>query len=248
MDFRLEICTDNIESAVNAETAGADRIELCANLSGGGTTPSYGMILSARDNLSIDLNVMIRPREGDFLYSGSEFDIMLRDIEICGECGVNGVVLGILRDDGEIDTERTAMLTELAYPMSVTFHRAFDMCADPFRGLQDIISAGAARLLTSGQKNKAPEGAELIAGLVKKAGSRIIIMPGSGLNETNISDVARITGASEFHLSAGIICDSEMRFRRDGITMGGSPGITEFSRIISDPDRIKKIVEILKML
>ncbi|OFY62659.1 MAG: copper homeostasis protein CutC [Bacteroidetes bacterium RBG_13_43_22] len=248
MDFRLEICVDSVESAVNAQTGGADRVELCGGLAEGGTTPSYGMILSVRNNLSIDLNVIIRPRGGDFLYSDTEYDIMRRDIELCGECGVNGIVIGILLSDGEIDTERTAKLVELSNPMTVTFHRAFDMCSDPFRGLQDIISAGATRLLTSGHRNKAAEGAELIDKLVKKAGSRIIVMPGSGLNESNIAEVARITGASEFHLSVRNITESEMIFRREGMTIGGVPDIPEFSRKIADPDRIKNIINILKMI
>ena len=248
MDFRLEICVDSVESAVNAQTGGADRVELCGGLAEGGTTPSYGMILSVRNNLTIDLNVMIRPRGGDFLYSDTEYDIMRRDIELCGECGVNGIVIGILLSDGEIDAERTAKLVELANPMTITFHRAFDMCADPFRGLQDIISAGATRLLTSGHRNKAAEGAELIGKLLKKAGSRIIVMPGSGLNESNIAEVARITGASEFHLSVRNITESEMIFRREGMTIGGVPDIPEFSRKIADPDRIKNIINILKMI
>ncbi len=248
MDFRLEICVDSVESAVNAQTGGADRVELCGGLAEGGTTPSYGMILSVRNNLSIDLNVIIRPRGGDFLYSDTEYDIMRRDIELCGECGVNGIVIGILLSDGEIDTERTAKLVELSNPMTITFHRAFDMCSDPFRGLQDIISAGATRLLTSGHRNKAAEGAELIGKLLKKAGSRIIVMPGSGLNESNIAEVARITGASEFHLSVRNITESEMIFRREGMTIGGVPDIPEFSRKIADPDRIKNIINILKMI
>jgi copper homeostasis protein len=157
-------------------------------------------------------------------------------------------MIGILQPDGEIDAERTAKLVELANPMVVTFHRAFDMCADPFRGLQDIISAGAARLLTSGHRNKASEGAELIGKLVKKAGSRIIIMPGSGLNESNIAEVARITGASEFHLSVRNISESEMIFRRDGIRIGSVPDKPEFLRKVADPERIKNIIKILKMI
>jgi len=248
MVFRLEICVDSIDSAVNAQTAGADRVELCSSLAEGGTTPSYGMILSARDNLTIDLNVLIRPRGGDFLYNDYEYDVMRRDIEVCGECGVNGIVTGILQADGEIDSERTARLVEMAYPLEVTFHRAYDLCADPFRGLQDIISAGAARLLTSGQKNKASEGSELISGLVKKAGNKIIIMPGSGLNESNIEEVAKITGASEFHLSVRSEFTSGMIFRREGIAMGGIHELPEYSRRISDPERIKKIISILKMI
>jgi copper homeostasis protein len=192
--------------------------------------------------------VLIRPRGGDFLYSDADYDIMMRDIEICGECGVNGIVIGILYPDGEIDIDRTAKLIELAYPMDVTFHRAFDMCADPHRGLQDVITAGASRLLTSGQKNNAFEGAELIAGLVKKAGSHLIVMPGSGLNESNIEEVARITGASEFHMSARSITESEMIFKRTGITLEGISDKIEFSKQIADPKRIKNIINILKMI
>jgi len=157
MDFKLEICVDSIESAINAQVAGAHRIELCDNLPEGGTTPSFGMIASVRANLSIGIHVIIRPRGGDFLYSDTEFDIMRRDIEMCGEAGVEGVVIGILRTNGSVDTERTSKLVELAQPMSVTFHRAFDLCSDPFSGLQEIIETGASRVLTSGQKNTVPE-------------------------------------------------------------------------------------------
>jgi copper homeostasis protein len=234
MNFKLEICADSVESAVNAQIGGADRIELCDNLIEGGTTPSYGMISSVRNNLTIDLNVIIRPRGGDFLYNDSEYDIMRQDIEVCGECGVNGIVIGILQHNGEIDVDRTAKLIEIAYPMTATFHRAFDMCSDPFRGLQDIISSGASRLLTSGHKNTAKEGTELISKLIMKAGSRIIIMPGSGLNESNIAELAAITGANEFHLSGRSIIESEMTFRREGIIMGGVTGIPEFSRKTTD--------------
>jgi copper homeostasis protein len=239
---------DSVESAINAQIAGADRVELCDNMLEGGTTPSYGTILSAIENLALGLHIIIRPRGGDFLYTDQEYDIMRRDIELCGEYGADGVVIGILRSDGTIDIERTAKLIELASPMSVTFHRAFDMCTDPIQGLNDIISTGASRVLTSGQKDKVPEGSELIRKLVKQAGSKIIIMPGSGLDETNIAEMARITGASEFHLTGRKVIDSDMTFRRDGIPMGGVPGIPEFSRKVADPQRIKKIIKILKMV
>lgn len=248
MDFRLEICVDSVQSALDAQMAGADRIELCDNLLEGGTTPSCGTIFSARDNLTIGLHVMIRPRGGDFLYSDTEYDIMRRDIEICGEAGIDGVVIGILRSDGGIDIDRAAKLIELSNPMQVTFHRAFDMCSDPIQGLEDVISLHASRLLTSGQKNKVPEGAALISKLVKQAGSRIIIMPGSGLDETNIESMARITGAREFHLTGRKIIDSEMKFRQKEIAMGRFPGISEFSRKTADPQRIKNIINILKMI
>ncbi|MCJ7449530.1 MAG: copper homeostasis protein CutC [Bacteroidales bacterium] len=248
MNFKLEICVDSVESAVNAQIAGADRVELCDNLMEGGTTPSFGTIVSARDNLTIGLHVIIRPRGGDFLYTSAEYDIMKRDIEKCGECGVDGVVIGILKSEGAIDAERTAKLIGLAHPMSITFHRAYDMCSDPIRGLEDIISAGASRLLTSGQKDIVPDGAELISKLVRQSGNRIIIMPGSGLDESNIASMVKVTGASEFHLTGRKIVNSKMIFRREGIAMGGVPDIPEFSRKVADSQRIKKIINILKMI
>jgi len=248
MKFKLEICSGSVESAVNAQFAGADRVELCDNLYEGGTTPSFGTIVLARENLTIGLHVIIRPRGGDFLYSDPEYDIMRRDIEMCGENGIDGVVIGLLKADGTIDTERTAKLVELAYPMSVTFHRAFDVCIDPFRSLEDIISTGASRILTSGQKNIAPEGSAIIHELVKKAGNRIIIMPGSGLDESNIAEMAKATGAEEFHLAASRFVESEMIFRKLDIPMGGMAAISEFSRKVADPGRIINIINILKMI
>lgn len=248
MKFKLEICVDSIESAINAESAGADRIELCDNLFEGGTTPSYGIIASATEILNIGVHVIIRPRGGDFLYTHREFDIMLKDIEISKELSADGIVTGLLFRDGTIDVERTKYLVEAAAPMTVTFHRAFDMCSDPFKGLEDIIHTGASRILTSGQKNTVPEGADLIRRLIEQAGERIIIMPGSGLDKSNIAEMARITGAKEFHLTGRKVVKSSMEFRREGIPMGGFPGISEFSRKVADPDRIRKIVNILKMV
>jgi copper homeostasis protein len=248
MNFKLEICVDSVQSAIDAQKAGAARVELCANLPEGGTTPGYGTIVLARKKLDIALHVLIRPRAGDFLCSGIEFEIMCMDIEMCRNAGVNGVVLGILRPDGKIDAGRLSELADLAHPMSVTFHRAFDMCADPYEALEDIIKAGADRLLTSGQKNSAEEGAPLISSLVKQAGNRIIIMPGSGINEGNIEAIARITQAQEFHLSAGKLIESEMILRKQGIIMGNSPGYNEYIRKVADPERIKKIINLLEAL
>jgi copper homeostasis protein len=248
MNFKLEICVDNVESAMDAQNAGADRVELCTNLAEGGTTPGFGTIASARNNLSIGLHVLIRPRAGDFLYTDTEYDIMRRDIQICYECGVDGIVLGILRPDGTIDVERTAKLIEYAHPMSATFHRAFDMCSDPLRGLEDVIATGAMRLLTSGQRNKAQDGVETITRLVEQAGNRIIVMPGSGISDLNIALIATVTAAKEFHLTGRKIIDSEMDFRRNDISMGGSPGIPEFSRKVADPDMIRSIISILNLI
>jgi copper homeostasis protein len=248
MEYKLEICVDSVESAINAQAAGADRVEFCDNLIEGGTTPGYGSIVSARSNLNIGLHVIIRPRGGDFLYSDLEFDIMRRDIEICGECGVDGIVTGILLAGGNIDVDRIAKLFEFAYPMSTTFHRAFDMCSDPVQGLEDVIASGASRLLTSGLKNKAQDGIELIRQLVIQADDRIIIMPGGGIDETNVAQIATATKITEVHLTGRKTIESEMIFRRQGINMGGVPGIPEFSRKIADTDRIKSIISKLKMI
>jgi len=248
MIFSLEICVDNLESAIAAQNAGATRVELCNCLADGGTTPGFGTISSARNNLDIGLHVIIRPRGGDFLYSDLEFEIMKRDIDTCGACGVDGIVIGMLKPDGNIDIQRTAKLIEIARPMSVTFHRAFDMCKDPFKGLEDVIKTGADRLLTSGQMNNANEGTELICQLILQAGKRMIIMPGSGINESNIVHIAKNTGAKEFHLTGRKIIESEMIFRRQNISMNGTQGYDEFSRKIADPDKIKNIIRILRDL
>ena len=246
MNYKLEICVDSVESSLNAQLAGAHRVELCDNLLEGGTTPSYGTITSVRSNIDISLHVIIRPRGGDFLYTDTEYDIMRRDIEICGEAGVDGIVTGILTSDGKVDTLRIARLAEIAYPMSVTFHRAFDMCSDPFKSLEDIINSGAKRLLTSGQQNKAIDGSELIRELIRQAEGRIIIMPGGGLDENNISELAKKTGASEFHLTGRKTVKSDMSFIKSDITMSGSAEYDEFSRKIADPVKIRKVIEILK--
>lgn len=248
MNFNLEICVDTVESAINAQIAGADRVELCTNLTEGGTTPGFGTICAARNNLTIGLHVLIRPRGGDFLYSDPEYDIMRREIDACSECGVDGIVLGILEAGGAIDVERTAKLIEFARPMSATFHRAFDMCNDPFKGLEDVIATGSDRLLTSGQNNNAEKGAKLISLLIEKAGKRIIVIPGSGINESNIVRIAKITGAGEFHLSGRKVIESEMIFRRQNISMGGHSDIPEFLRKVADPDMIGRIINKLKLI
>lgn len=248
MQFKLEICADSILSAVTAQEAGAHRIELCDNLSEGGTTPGPGKILSARSNLDIDINVLVRPRASDFLYSDAEYDVMRRDIEFCGESGINGIVIGLLRKDGNIDTDRTARLAEIARPMSVTFHRAFDMCNDQLKGLEEVIATGADRLLTSGGKNKAADGLDMLKKLVAKAGKRIIIMPGSGIDAQNIQEIAIKSGAGEFHLTGRKTIASEMIYRKEGISMGSSSGSDEYIMKVADKELIMNIINILKMI
>ena len=202
--FILEVIGFTIEGCITAQNAGADRIELCDSPADGGTTPSYGFIKAAREKLHIDMFPIIRPRGGDFFYSDDEFEIMKTDVRLCKESGCDGVVTGMLTRDGKVDKKRTSSLVDLAYPLGVTFHRAFDRTADPFQALEDIIDTGCERVLTSGQQPNALDGAGLIKQLIEKADDRIIIMPGSGIRSANIVQVAENTGATEFHSSARI--------------------------------------------
>ena len=195
-------------------------MELCAGIPEGGTTPSYGMIRSARESISIALNVIIRPRGGDFLYSEEELQEMLYDIRTAKELGADGLVFGCLTPEGKVDMEAMKPLMEAAGETPVTFHRAFDHSADPLQALEDIISLGCSRILTSGCRPTALEGADLLTELVKKAGDRIIIMPGCGVKESNIAEIARLSGAQEFHFSARESVESGMIFRNPEVAMG----------------------------
>jgi copper homeostasis protein len=202
MAFKLEVIAFNAESCLTIRDSGAHRVELCSNPYDGGTTPSRGFIRLARERLSIELFPIIRPRGGHFFYSDDEYRIMVNDIVACKELGCDGVVLGLLQPDGSIDTARTSRLVELAYPMDVTFHRAFDRVKDPLQALEDVIGTGCTRILTSGLRPAAPEGRELLRELVRQADERICIMPGSGIRAANIRETALFTGAQEFHTSA----------------------------------------------
>lgn len=236
----IEACVNSAISAIEAMKGGADRVELCENLHDGGTTPSAGTIKFARHNLHIGLYVMIRPRGGDFLYSSDEFGIMKHDIGVARELGADGVVFGILNADGSIDTVRMKTLIELARPMGVTCHRAFDMTNDPFTALEDLILLGVDRILTSGQRPTAPEGADLIRNLIVRAAGRIIIMPGSGVKEHNIIELARNTGATEFHIHLEKQEPSRMVFRQTSVYMG-KPGQSEFEHVLTDWQRIRTV-------
>jgi len=201
MSYILEIATSDFETTEAAVTGGADRIELCANLSEGGTTSSYGTIFQCRETFDVLLYPIVRPRGGDFLYSDNEYEVMLHDVKLCKQLGCDGVVIGLLNSDGTIDLKRTGALVDIAYPMGVTFHRAFDRCTEPFEALEQLIRIGCERILTSGQKPVALEGMELITQLNQKADHRIIIMPGSGVRKENIKMLAEVTGCVEFHSS-----------------------------------------------
>jgi copper homeostasis protein len=198
----LEIAVFNIQSAILAANARADRIELCENPFDGGTTPSYGTLKIAREKINIPVFPIIRPRGGDFLYSNEEYEVMKKDVLLCKELGFEGLVTGMLLQDGSIDIKRTVKLVKLAYPLEVTFHRAFDRAKDPLQSLEDIIKCGCQRILTSGQVPNAFDGKELIKQMVDQSADRIIIMPGSGVRAGNIKELATYTGAAEFHSSA----------------------------------------------
>lgn len=211
--FQLEVIAFTHESCRVIELAGAHRIELCDNPGEGGTTPSYGMIHAARKSTNIPLYVMIRPRGGDFLYSSDEWNIMQQDVEVCKRAGCDGIVTGFLQADGTIDFERTRKIVDAAYPMGVTFHRAFDRVSDPFAALENIIEAGCERILTSGLMPTALAGAAKIQALIQAANGRISIMPGSGVRSSNLQILHQQTGATEFHTSARCLQKGSMRYQ-----------------------------------
>lgn len=240
----IEIVVYNIASALKAQEGGADRVELCDNPGEGGTTPSYGTIELVRQNVSLDVYVMIRPRGGDFCYSSYEFHAMKRDISQCQKLSVDGFVFGILNPDGTIDKKRCKELITKVRPLKVTCHRAFDMTRDPFEALEDCIEVGFDRILTSGQQAQAVKGAKLIGELIKKANGRIAIMPGSGVKEDTVTEIIETSGATEIHFAAAAFGESEMIFRNPQIAGMGSDEGSEFKLRIVDPKRIKKIREL----
>lgn len=245
MEKRIEICANPLESALYAEEAKANRVELCAGMPEGGTTPSYGTIKLTCQQLTIPVHVIIRPRGGDFHYSQDELDIMREDILLSKELGAAGVVIGCLTPEGDIDMKAMQYLMEVCEGLSVTFHRAFDMCRDAKKGLEQIISLGCNRILTSGQEANALKGAELLRSLVEQANGRIIIMPGCGVGAKNIKEISEITGASEFHLSARTDRASEMVYKNPNVSMGGTVVIDEYKIDYSSPEIIRNTIAAL---
>ncbi len=239
--MNCEIVVYNIESAFKAQEGGADRIELCDNPGEGGTTPSPGVVEVVRKNVSLDVFVMLRPRGGDFCYTSYEFHAMKRDLLQFQKLSVDGFVLGILLPDGRIDKTRCKELIDKARPLQVTCHRAFDMTRDPFEALEDCIEVGFKRILTSGQMPKAGEGVELIRQLVERAGDRISIIAGSGVNEDTVLDIVKKSGVKEIHFSAVGQRNSSMVYQNKNITAMGDQGSGEFLLRTVDPDRVQKI-------
>jgi len=240
----IEACVTSAQSALNAQAGGALRVELVDNLIEGGTTPSAGTISELRKRLNIGLFVMIRPRGGDFCYSPLEFEIMQEDIKMAGLSGADGIVTGILTPDGKIDVERMGILKAQAGNMGFTCHRAFDMTIDKFQALEELIELGVDRILTSGGKNKAPDGKELIKELLSKAKGRVTIMPGSGVNEETIVDLRDHTQAKEFHVTGRSLYPGEMKFRNPEVSMGDNVTVPEYDHWMTDPERIRRIFEL----
>jgi copper homeostasis protein len=237
----FEACVDSVASAVAAQEGGADRVELCADLLEGGCTPSAGTVKLARKRLTIGIHVIIRPRGGDFCYSESELETMGMDIDHARQTGTEGVVIGILREDGTVDAERTGNLVLRARPMAVTFHRAFDMTRDPFEALETLITLGVERVLTSGQEATAFEGADLIAELVARAAGRIIVMPGGGITERNAARIVARTGVREVHAAVFSAMDGPMVYRNQRCFMGGELRPPEFGLSVTEPGRVRTL-------
>lgn len=241
----IEICIGDAEGAIIAERAKADRVELCSDLFEGGLSPSIGTVRVVKKHTTIPVNAMVRPRGGDFCYSDIEFEVMKEEVKAFKAEGVNAIVFGILTPDGNIDVERSRELIEAARPLSVTFHRAFDMVKDPYKALQDLIDLGVDRILTSGLEATAYEGAELLAELVEIAGDRIVIMPGCGIKERNFRRIDSIIHAKEYHMSLSGSKNSQMTFHPGHIYMGGTLRQSEFSISCSDENKIRSMMSSL---
>lgn len=234
-----EVCLESIASIKAAMAGGADRVELCADLLEGGITPSSGMIEIARRECTGGLQVMIRPRGGDFLYSADELAVMEADILTAKRLGADGVVFGLLNTDGTVDTENTKRFVELARPLNVTFHRAFDMSRDPFQALESLVDAGVDRILTSGQAPTVLEGIELLAQLIEKAGDRIIVMPGCGVTLRNQERIIKACNPKELHIAVNEVLESKMEYRNLDCYMGTELRSPEYQQVVTSSKAVK---------
>jgi copper homeostasis protein len=240
-DFILEVCVDSVDSAIAAEQGGAHRVELCGSLADGGLTPSAGLIAVVRQRIAIPLHVMIRPRGADFCYSDDEFAVMQRDLVMAKQLRADGAVLGVLTLDGKIDIPRTKDLVTLAAPLTVTFHRAFDMTGDLVHSLADVKAAGAHRILTSGGKQTAAEGASTLKQLIDSANGTIGIMAASGIAEHNVTELLQRTGVREVHASLRSPLASSMRYQNHHVSMGAAHG-REYNRLVADQNKIRALL------
>lgn len=244
-DFTLEVCVDSLESALAAEKGGANRIELCSALVIGGITPSPSLFESIRKVSNIKINVLIRPRFGDFCYSTDEFENILEDVKLFRNLGVNGVVIGCLLPDGNLDIIRMKLLKEAAGPLSITLHRAFDMCLDPIKVIHQCKEIGINTILTSGQRDSCLLGAENLARFVKEAGAEVDILAGGGISASVIKEIQPKTGLTHFHMSGKITQSSQMIYRKDQVHMG-LPSLSEYEIWKTDSKKIEEAYKVLK--
>lgn len=242
--YILEACVDSAESAVEAVKGGADRLELCANLVIGGTTPEQALYEKVRELTDTRIHVLIRPRYGDFLYTEQEFAIIVRSVALYRELGADGIVIGCLLPDGSLDMERMKVLREAAGTMSITLHRAFDMCSAPYEALEQAKDLGIQTILTSGQRSCCVEGRDLIAGLVKKSGGQVDIMAGGGVDASVIRQMISATGVSSYHMSGKTVLDSAMVYRKKEVSMG-VPGLGEYEIFRTDQEKIRAARQVL---
>ena len=245
--YILEVCTDSVESSIAAYLAGADRLELCSNLMIGGTTPGSCLFSAVRKHCDIKIHVLIRPRYGDFCYTDHEYEIMKEEVKLFRDMGADGLVIGILKPDGNLDIERMEELMESAKGIPFTLHRAFDVCADPFRALEEARQLGFKTILTSGQRNKCSEGWELIQRLVELSKGDLDILVGGGVDAKVIQQLAPLTKASAYHMSGKRILEGSMEYRKEGISMG-LPGLSEYQLLRTSKSEIMRAAEVLKKL
>ena len=246
-DYILEACVDSVESALAAAEGGATRLELCSNLIIGGTTPSPWLFKEIRKHTDIRIHALIRPRFGDFCYTDSEFAIIKQAVADFRELGAEGVVIGVLKPDGTLNMEQMKELMDAAGDMSVTLHRAFDVCVDPYETMEQAIELGIDTILTSGQKNVCTEGSDLLRDLVEKSKGRITIQIGSGVSAEVIQKMYPLTNATAYHMSGKVTLDSVMEYRKEGVNMG-LPTLSEFEVWRTDAEKIKAAKKVLEEL
>lgn len=242
--FLLECATDSVESALAAEAGGADRLELCANLIIGGTTPTLALFEEVRSRSNIPLFILIRPRFGDFLYSDYEANVICREIEMFQKAGAEGVVIGSLNKDGTLNSEHMKRFIDRAKDMSITLHRAFDMCADPFETLKQAKELGVNTILTSGQAPSSLEGINLYEKLIEKANGEISILAGGGIKASTIEKLLEQTSLKAFHMSGKKVIESNMEFRNPTVSMG-LPGISEYNIWLTDESNVREARKVL---
>lgn len=247
MSYLLEVCADSVQSAIAAQEGGADRVELCSALAIGGLSPSLAMFRQVKENTDLKIRVLLRPRFGDFCYDEYEFRVLKEEVMQFRELGADGVVIGILKEDGTLNTEQMEKLVDAAGDIKTTMHRAFDVCRDPYETLEQCVSLGIDTILTSGQRGSAWEGREMLAELVRRADGRIDILAGAGIGPDVIGKLAKYTKVSSFHMSGKKVLDSSMKFRREGVPMG-LPGFSEFEIWQTDVTQVRKAADILRDL